>query len=487
MSKWNSRDFYNWIARGCKKVDVEYLNFSCLHLTELPHQLFNLTSLKILEINNNKLSIIPPEIGQLTNLERLIAYCNQISNLPVEIGNLKKLKSLWLFRNKLEYLPSAIGNLTDLEVLCFSTNLVLVLPSEICNLVKLQIFDCSDNNLTNLPEDIGRLESLEFLNVSKNQITALPPSIGMLQRLKVLEANDNHITMLPFEIGALCGMYRFDISINNISVLTDGIGNLRSIKCINCAYNELTFIPTTIGRLSTLLMLQIDNNNITALPAELGNCHNLVECSYVGNPVEYIPPNVHRMLNRRIATTRPDVYNDAQSVHKSSIQQAVKKSIITLLKDKPKFDYDNVLEQILADDILSETTKQSLSEYSTDTDIHSILQITFGELLVAVWNRIVSNEHSSEIKQILNSEMSDALCMCFTGRISRLINCLNGFDSDVNIGLDDSEQIGTIIIIVKQQLGADYTLEKHRHVVTERLQELGYSDGVIAEWIAFIS
>ena len=40
--------------------------------------------------------------------------------------------------------------------------------------------------------------------------------------------------------------------------------------------------------------------------------------------------------------------------------------------------------------------------------------------------------------------MSNALCMCFTGRISRLIDCLNGIDNLVVINLSPTEQINAI-------------------------------------------
>ena len=40
----------------------------------------------------------------------------------------------------------------------------------------------------------------------------------------------------------------------------------------------------------------------------------------------------------------------------------------------------------------------------------------------------------------LNEEMIDSECKCFTGRISRLINCLVGFYEDIEIRVDDNEQ-----------------------------------------------
>ena len=40
----------------------------------------------------------------------------------------------------------------------------------------------------------------------------------------------------------------------------------------------------------------------------------------------------------------------------------------------------------------------------------------------------------------MNIEITDALCKCFTERISRLVNCLNGFDDNIKINISDNEQ-----------------------------------------------
>ena len=83
------------------------------------------------------------------------------------------------------------------------------------------------------------------------------------------------------------------------------------------------------------------------------------------------------------------------------------------------------MDLIVSDDILTETSKSAIIEYCRDETIHSVLNITFKELLVSVWNRIISNEHTIEIKRVLDTEMTDSICKCFTRRVSRLINCLN--------------------------------------------------------------
>ena len=48
--------------------------------------------------------------------------------------------------------------------------------------------------------------------------------------------------------------------------------------------------------------------------------------------------------------------------------------------------------------------------------------------------------------------MNDFVCKCFTGRMTRLVNCLNGFNNNVIANISDTEQTDNIIIIVKNEL-----------------------------------
>jgi hypothetical protein len=96
------------------------------------------------------------------------------------------------------------------------------------------------------------------------------------------------------------------------------------------------------------------------------------------------------------------------------------------------------------------------------------------------------NKDKDEIKKVLNVEMNDSICKCFTGRMSRLINCLNGFDELVSITMADNEQLGQIISLIANKLGNEYTVEKHRELVKQEMEERGYDEKVIEEWISYI-
>ena len=66
-----------------------------------------------------------------------------------------------------------------------------------------------------------------------------------------------------------------------------------------------------------------------------------------------------------------------------------------------------------------------------------------------------------------------------------MINCLNGFDELVQINISKNEQIGQIIILVKEQLESQnmYNLENHKETVKKELLERGYQNEIINMWI----
>jgi hypothetical protein len=155
---------------------------------------------------------------------------------------------------------------------------------------------------------------------------------------------------------------------------------------------------------------------------------------------------------------------------------------------KPSITIQQMMEEILTNFILTQETKEALMEYIKQEDVHSILGITFKELLLNVWEVINNNINKEEILKVLNLEMTDSICKCFTGRMSRLINCLNGFDDRVNVKIADNEQIGNIIFLVKQKLEdkQDYTIEEHKRLVELEMLERGYTRDVVKEWIEYI-
>ena len=170
-------------------------------------------------------------------------------------------------------------------------------------------------------------------------------------------------------------------------------------------------------------------------------------------------------------------------VHSSSIQQSVRNSIYNLMNGY-KQDYNmNYLDW----DDLTTKTKEIITEYLNCDDIHSMLNITFRELFIAVVIEMdkLSQDLQKEIKQRLNEEMQESECKCFTGRISRLVNCLSGYSDKVRIQISENEEIGNIISVIMNKKGIK-TIEIIKEEVHVALKERGYSDKIIEEWLEYV-
>src|SRR3989339_1169288 len=150
---------------------------------------------------------------------------------------------------------------------------------------------------------------------------------------------------------------------------------------------------------------------------------------------------------------------------------------------KPTIQMTQLKDLIINNQYLNEHVKRLLFEYMDNKEVHSILNITFEELLVSVYDFIEKNENKEELYKIMNNEISEANCKCFTGRISRLINVLNGYDEHIEIHIADNEQIGNIIILIKNDLGENYDENEFKGQVREELAMRHYSEDVINEWL----
>lgn len=124
---------------------------------------------------NNLTGYLPPEIGQLSELENLYLDYNQIAGvIPSEVGNLSQLKTLSLQNNQhTGSIPPEIGNLDSL-----------------CNL------QLNNNQLSgSIPEELGNLSMVETLFLFSNQLSGrIPASFAQLNMLTSLHVGNNQLT-----------------------------------------------------------------------------------------------------------------------------------------------------------------------------------------------------------------------------------------------------------------------------------------------------
>ncbi len=424
-----------------------------------------------------------------------------IMKAKVKVGDVEEE---WQFENLSFVSPKCFIFIT--ELVCPNKGLT-ELSADLPNLILL---DCIGNNLKSIPN----YPNLEYLYATKNSLV----SIGNYPKLKILYCKRNNLT----EIGNYPLLEELSCEFNNITdiycqsthlySLRCQVNNLRSIPffpnlvSLYCQDNHLTSIPvfpnlialycsrnqiTEIPEMVNIKYLVCDHNRLNKLP-NLTNWRQLETIDYSNNEIIYIPPDVTRILNtignNRQKRKTLTIYDDSQNVHNHQIQESIRESIKAIIKDKPHLNMDELLSEIIASTDLDEDCKHILVEFSEDKEVHTALGITFKELLLSVWSIIRTHPNKTDISNVLNTEMKDSICKCFTGRMSRLINCLNGYDPRVKVEMPLNDQIANVILMIEKHLteNNNYSVELHRQLVTKELLSRGFQQSEINVWVEHI-
>ena len=184
----------SWYGITCSGGSVTEVHVPGNNLNgSIPPELGNLTNLEFLEFtyNSDLTGGIPPELGNLTNLKKLhLGFCRLSGSIPAELGSLSNLTGLDLENNDLSgSIPPVLGNLTTLTYLQLDINqLTGYIPTSLGNLINLTYFWLSDNLLTGpIPPEFGNLTKMESLVLGGNPLTgSVPPELGNLTQLKGL-------------------------------------------------------------------------------------------------------------------------------------------------------------------------------------------------------------------------------------------------------------------------------------------------------------
>ncbi|KAB2007456.1 hypothetical protein ES319_D10G031400v1 [Gossypium barbadense] len=291
-----------------QKLEVLSLVYNLLDGT-IPAFLGNISTLKMLNLSYNPFSPgrIPPELGNLTNLEILwLTECNLVGEIPDSLGKLKKLADLDLALNHLVgNIPSSLTELVSVvQIELYNNSLTGELPRGFSNLTNLRLLDVSMNRLTGkIPDELTRLP-LESLNLYSNNLEGtLPPSIADSPALYELRIFQNRLTgELPQNLGKNSPLRWFDVSSNQFTgpiptslcekgkleemlmiynsfsgQIPSSLANCRSLNRIRLGYNKLSGeIPTGFWGLPHVYLLELVNNSFSGpIGKSIANAANL--------------------------------------------------------------------------------------------------------------------------------------------------------------------------------------------------------------------
>lgn len=169
------------------KHKTEWLYISGHGLTELPERIRELTELRDLEIFEQDLYRLPEGLFELSKLERLQIRTADLESIPASIARLKNLKMLCIqcvssnrptpgYRAKpkeeisLNCIPPEIGELEQLEQFTIQYTSIHELPFELEKLKHLRILDIGICMIKRKPDFLYGMKQLKYINVSQDSL-----------------------------------------------------------------------------------------------------------------------------------------------------------------------------------------------------------------------------------------------------------------------------------------------------------------------------
>lgn len=136
-------------------------------------------------------------------------------------------------------------------------------------------------------------------------------------------------------------------------------------------------------------------------------------------------------------------------------------------------------------------------QYCANTDVHSGANVTFDTVFKKIWERVTNPDKfqklwidgvrpdPEEMKARLKQEILESAGQCYTGRLSRIVNSLMGFYSDINIHIGSADQINARINQVLAKY-SDSDIETQKEKIRESLREIDVEESRIEEWVSNI-
>lgn len=138
--------------------------------------IYALDGVRELEIDE-KVSTLPEGIGAMSSLEELTVKGKRLKELPTDLTELRSLKVLKILYSPVAALPADLGELPLEELALIGTKKLKALPESIGECRTLRILRTQDLPLKALPEGVYSLPALEVLSVQQSRLAKLGDAI----------------------------------------------------------------------------------------------------------------------------------------------------------------------------------------------------------------------------------------------------------------------------------------------------------------------
>ena len=148
---------------------------------EMSFQKLENLPLVFLNLQGNNIKSLPTTITKLSKLKDLKLSYNELKDEQsyVYLSQLPDLYAVWLDFNALTVVPDNIGLLSQITYLYMDGNSLTDVPSSMRSMKSLAVLHLGYNKFSHLSERFMELPELMMVHINNNQITAIPRNYGI--------------------------------------------------------------------------------------------------------------------------------------------------------------------------------------------------------------------------------------------------------------------------------------------------------------------
>ena len=132
LEEWFRVDGHNWTQHDNWCTDLPLNQWHGIETNEDG-------KIRQIQLHDNKVKVIPPELSKLQQLTNLFLSCNEIEVIPPELSKLQQLQHLDLSWNEIKVVPPELSKLQQLVYLHLLRNKIKVIPKQIKSKCKIYI------------------------------------------------------------------------------------------------------------------------------------------------------------------------------------------------------------------------------------------------------------------------------------------------------------------------------------------------------------
>ena len=165
-----------------RELGLKYMEF-----TEIPEEIFNLTSLKSLSFSSVTVPEISSDIHNLVNLEKLKLSLKKVQQIP-NLADLHIKDLQLIFTSNLD-ISAVIEGMKNLKKLLISARNITKIPNTLFEFTSLEYLKLKCSGIKSLPTDFEKLENLQHLELDCIDLEKFPDVLTKMPNLTTIQVN----------------------------------------------------------------------------------------------------------------------------------------------------------------------------------------------------------------------------------------------------------------------------------------------------------